>query len=113
MARRPYSFLDPLTSKALRRQAVRYANAQFGPVLAQINAEYNRRAQAGASSIGAGTQQLATALAPAAGQTAGYYSQAKAEQAALDDPGVRVEQAHRCLDHSSSPSSQRTRMSPW
>src|SRR6266542_615667 len=85
MARRPYSFLDPLTPKALRRQAVRYANAQFGPVLAQINAEYNRRVQAGASSIGAGTQQLASALAPAAGQTAGYYSQAKAEQAALDE----------------------------
>src|SRR6266542_3696834 len=85
MARRPYSFLDPLTPKALRRQAVRYANAQFGPVLAQINTEYNRRAQAGASSIGAGTQQLASTLAPAAAQTAGYYSQAKAEQAALDE----------------------------
>ncbi len=83
--RRPYSFLDPLTPQQLSQQAVRYANAQFGPVLAQINAEYNRRAQTGASSIAGGTQQLASALAPVAAQTAGYYSQAKAEQAALDE----------------------------
>jgi hypothetical protein len=87
MAAKPYDPLKPLTPKQQRALARRYANAQFGPALAQINQEYDRRARAGFSSIATGTAGLASALAPQAAQTADIYGRAKLEQGQLNESG--------------------------
>lgn len=85
MARRhPYNPLAPLSQKQLNQMAQRYAQAQYGPVLSQINKDYAQRAQAGASAIAGSTNQLAQALAPIAGQTHAIYGQAQQAQAGLD-----------------------------
>jgi hypothetical protein len=79
-----YNPMAPLNQKQQRQLARRYAQAQFGPVLAQINAEYARRAQSGANAISSSTQQLAAQLAPQAAQTHANYAGAQDAQAALD-----------------------------
>jgi hypothetical protein len=80
MARYGYNPLAPTPPKAQRRQARRYVNSMILPLLGQLNAEFTRRSQAGQAAIGAGTANLAAALAPAAGQTQANYARARAEQ---------------------------------
>jgi hypothetical protein len=82
--RKRYDPFAPLTPKQQRQLARRYANAQFGPVLAQINAEYARRARSGGAAISAGTEQLAGQLAPEQGRTHEIYAAAQAAQDSLD-----------------------------
>lgn len=79
-----YDPLAPIPPKRLRKMARAYTRAQFGPLLAQINAYYARQAQAGQSSIAQGTQALAAALGGAASQTHGIYAQAQNQQRADD-----------------------------
>src|SRR6266542_508876 len=79
-----YDPLAPTRPRALRRLARRDVNAQFLPLLAQLNREFGARSQAGQSSILAGTNELAAQLAPLAGQTHDIYAQAQGSQGAVD-----------------------------
>jgi hypothetical protein len=82
--RAPYDFLAPLNPKQRAKQAKQYVNAQYGPVLANLNADYARQARVGANTIASTTNQLATQLAPEAAHTHDIYAGAQSAQAALD-----------------------------
>lgn len=85
MAKAPtYSPFTPLGPRAQRRRVKALVNAQILPLIAQINAEINRRQASGSAAISGYTSRLASDLAPLAGATHATYTGAEARQSADD-----------------------------
>lgn len=76
----PYDPLAALTPKQQQKRAY----ALLGPLIAQINAQFDRQASAGGKSISDYTDLLAQRLGPMADQTHGLYAAAEAQQRADD-----------------------------